>query len=56
MEKFTVSIDFDVSAKNRVDAYRLAEAIENLIVAQIEDKELFTSLEGTEIIDVYSWE
>ncbi len=54
--KYTISIDFDVETTNYVSAYRLAEEIENLIAIQIENKELFVALEGSEIIDVYSWE
>lgn len=54
--KYTISIDFDVETDNRVSAYRLAEEIENLIATQIENKELFVALEGSEVIDVWAWE
>lgn len=55
MSKYTVSLDFDISVKNAIDARRLAEFIENLVVCQLDDKELFVALEGAEIVDIYDW-
>lgn len=53
MKRFTINIAFEVSAKNVYHAADiLAEKIQDAVVCQVDDKELFDALVDTTLLDV----
>lgn len=52
MSKYVISIEFLVEAEGIQKAIQFSEDIQNLIAGQLESKELFIALEGSNTLDV----
>lgn len=53
MTKYTVSIDFDVEAKDKFQAENFAEIIQNIVAAYVEDDNLYLALSDSELTGIY---
>lgn len=52
MSKYVISLDVLVDVDSLQKAYQLGEVIQNLLADQTENKELFVSLEATDVTNV----